>query len=180
MGVRGLKKAIFLDRDGVLNQVKLRDGKPYPPANLQELIIPEDVPDALTLLKSQDYLLVGATNQPDVARGITSRDIVQAIHTQLMALLPLDEIRVCYHDDHDHCLCRKPLPGMLLAAAEEHGIDLTKSIMIGDRWKDIEAGKKAGCQTIWIRSHYKERIPLSADFTTSSLKEAARWIISRR
>lgn len=180
MGVCYLKKAIFLDRDGVLNHVKLKQGKPYPPNNLHELTIPEDVPNALSLLKSEGYLLIGATNQPDVARGVTTRSIVEAIHDVLMAVLPLDEIRVCYHDDIDHCLCRKPLPGMLLAAASDHGIDLTKSIMIGDRWKDIEAGLKAGCQTIWMDCDYEELKPTSADFTAKSLKDAAQWIISRR
>ncbi len=180
MGVCYLKKAIFLDRDGVLNQVILKNGKPYSPANLHELSIPEDVPHALAILKSQGYLLIGATNQPDVARGITTQDAVNSIHEKLMTVLPLDEIRVCYHDDQDHCLCRKPLPGMLLAAAEQHAIDLTKSIMIGDRWKDIEAGKKAGCQTIWMHAHYEERQPTSADFTAYSLQDAMQWIISRR
>src|SRR5690349_519970 len=97
VGVGDLKKAIFLDRDGVLNHVKLKNGKPHPPANLDELVIPEDVPGALSLLKSQGYLLVGATNQPDVARGITTKATVEIMHAKLMNVLPLDEIRVCYH-----------------------------------------------------------------------------------
>lgn len=172
-------KAVFLDRDGVLNNAIIKMGKPYPPADLSELKIPNDVQIALSTLKLQGFLLIGATNQPDVARGKTSRDTVEAIHSTLMTCLPLDDIRVCYHDDADDCLCRKPLPGLLLEAAKEYNIDLQQSIMIGDRWKDIEAGKNAGCKTIWLRSHYDEQEPpRTPDFTTTSLNKAAQWIIS--
>jgi D-glycero-D-manno-heptose 1,7-bisphosphate phosphatase len=171
-------KAIFLDRDGVLNQTIIKMGKPYPPATLSELNIANDVQIALSTLKSHGFLLIGATNQPDVARGTTSRDMVEAIHSTLMTLLPLDGICVCYHDDEDHCACRKPSPGLLLEAAREYEIDLQQSIMIGDRWKDIEAGKNAGCRTIWLRSDYKEPQPKAPDFIASSLSDAAQWIIS--
>lgn len=179
MGVCHLskKKAIFLDRDGVLNKVILKNGKPHPPANLQELSLSDDVHSALNTLKSQGFLLIGATNQPDVARGTTQRDAVEAINKTLMSLLPLTEIRACYHDDADACACRKPLPGLLLTAAEEHGIDLQQSIMIGDRWKDIEAGKNAGCKTIWLRCDYDEiQPPRAPDFIADSLSQAAQWI----
>jgi D-glycero-D-manno-heptose 1,7-bisphosphate phosphatase len=175
-----LKKntAIFLDRDGVLNEAIIKNGKPYSPASLSELTIPTDVKSALNTLKSQGFLLIGATNQPDVARGKTTRDHVEAIHSILMTLLPLDDIRVCYHDDVDHCICRKPSPGLLLEAAKKYDIDLQQSIMIGDRWKDIEAGKNAGCKTIWLRCDYEEPSPPRApDFIASSLREAADWIL---
>jgi D-glycero-D-manno-heptose 1,7-bisphosphate phosphatase len=174
----GKKKAIFLDRDGVLNHAVIKNGKPYPPATLEELSIPNDVEMALNVLKAHDFLLIGATNQPDVARRTTTRETVEAINYQLMSSLPLNDIRVCYHDDHDSCDCRKPLPGLLLQAAEEYDIDLAQSIMVGDRWKDIEAGKNAGCKTIWLRCDYEEpQPPRSPDFVASSLKEAADWII---
>lgn len=178
MGISQVKrKAIFLDRDGVLNNVIIINGKPYPPRSVTELAIPNDALSALTMLKSAGFLLIGATNQPDVSRGTTSRAVVEAINAQLMTQLPLDEIRVCYHDDADQCFCRKPLPGLLLQAAEQHQIDLGQSFMVGDRWKDIEAGQQAGCKTSWIRQSYQEKIPVTSDFTASSLTLVARWIL---
>lgn len=173
-------KAIFLDRDGVLNAAIIKNGKPYPPSSLAELTIPDGVQSALQTLKSSGFLLIGATNQPDVARGTTTKETVEAINAKLLELLPLDEIRVCYHDDHDNCECRKPLPGLLLQAAQEHHIDLQQSIMIGDRWKDILAGQKAGCKTIWINHGYQEKSPDQVDFVTNSLCKAAEWVLSEQ
>lgn len=174
------RKAIFLDRDGVLNAAVIKNGKPYPPASLAEVIIPPEAPQALTMLKDAGFLLLGVTNQPDVARGTTSRNLVEAINQTLMMHLVLDEIRVCFHDDQDHCLCRKPSPGLLLDLANDYCIDLVDSYMIGDRWKDIEAGQRAGCKTIWLDYQYAEKKPSkSPDFTTSTLLDAAGWIISR-
>jgi D-glycero-D-manno-heptose 1,7-bisphosphate phosphatase len=173
-----MRRAIFLDRDGVLNAAVLKNGKPYPPSNLNELQIPADVPGAIASLKAAGFLLLGATNQPDVARGTTSRTTVEAINTHLMQSLSLDEIRVCYHDDADRCFCRKPLPGLLLEAAKTFAVDLTESFMIGDRWKDIEAGDRAGCKTIWINRNYNEKRPeKTPHFEAKNLSEAAAWIL---
>lgn len=172
-----LRKAVFLDRDGVLNNAIIKKGKPYPPASLSELHIAEEALSALQLLKSLDFLLIGATNQPDVARGITDRALVEAINQTLIQQLPLDEIRVCYHDDQDDCACRKPRPGLLEQAAKDYQIDLTQSIMIGDRWKDIAAGQAAKCKTIWLNHDYQESGPKQPpDYETTSLMQAARWI----
>lgn len=172
-----MKRAIFLDRDGVLNQAVIKNGKPYPPASVQELIIPEGVQKALSALKLSGFLLIGATNQPDVARGTTDKATVEAINAALMAALPLDDIRICYHDDKDHCECRKPYPGLLVDAAAELGIDLHQSYMIGDRWKDIEAGQRAGCRTIWLNQGYDEKKPDEPDFIAHNMSEAANWIL---
>lgn len=170
-------KAIFLDRDGVLNRAIIKNGKPYPPASIDELSISEEVLPALTALKSMGFLLIVATNQPDVARGTTLRSNVENINQVLLDKLPLDEIRVCYHDDKDACDCRKPLPGLLLQAARDHGINLHLSFMIGDRSKDIEAGQSAGCKTIWIDYGYQEPAPTKqSDFVAKSLQEAAEWV----
>lgn len=172
MGICGVNKAIFLDRDGVLNAAVVRDGKPYPPASLAELVIPDDVLAALQDFQSQGFLLIGVTNQPDVARGTTSRATVEEINAELLRVLPLLEIRVCYHDDHHGCDCRKPLPGLLLTAAREHEIDLRQSIMIGDRWKDIEAGQRAGCRTVWLKQDYQEKSPEKApDLIVKTMSE---------
>lgn len=172
-----MRRAIFLDRDGVLNDAIVKDGKPYPPSSLQEVAIASDVLPALQALKDQGFLLLGATNQPDVARGKTERSLVETINAELMRQLPLDEIRVCYHDDADQCECRKPAPGLLLQAAAAHQVDLQQSFMIGDRWKDMTAGNKAGCRTIWINRQYNEKQPTGADAVVSSLSEAANWVL---
>jgi D-glycero-D-manno-heptose 1,7-bisphosphate phosphatase len=173
------RKAVFLDRDGVLNYAMYRDGKAYPPASLAELSIPADAALALTRLKENGYLLIGATNQPDVARGSTTKAIVEQINQRLMQALPLDAIKTCYHDNLDYCACRKPLPGMLLEAALTHSIDLSKSYMIGDRDKDIEAGLNAGCKTILIR--YDHTMPMvdTAHYQVTTLTQAADWILSQ-
>lgn len=171
------QKAIFLDRDGVLNKALIRQGKPYAPKDVAELIIPEDVRPALDCLKSLEYKLIVVTNQPDVARGLCSREAVEAINQRLMAQLPLDEVRVCYHDDEDQCTCRKPLPGMLLEAALSHKIQLKKSVMIGDRWRDIDAGYHAGCKTILLQETVlNESLNQPPDFIASSLTQAVHWI----
>lgn len=173
-------KAVFLDRDGVLNAAVVKNGKPYPPQSVSEVVIPEDVLSALTLLKENGYTLIGATNQPDVARGATTKETVEAINQYLMDHLPLDEIRVCFHDDCDGCQCRKPLPGLLTQAARECYIDLKESYMIGDRWKDIAAGQEAGCKTIWLNYQYAEKSPEKApSMIVTSLSEAATWIVGK-
>jgi D-glycero-D-manno-heptose 1,7-bisphosphate phosphatase len=175
-----MNRAVFLDRDGVLNQPVVRDGKPFPPASPEELVILPGVPQALRKLKEAGLLLIGVTNQPDVARGTQRREVVEAIHMALLETLPVDEILVCYHDDRDNCRCRKPLPGLLLEAAENHFIKLGASFMVGDRWRDVEAGQNAGCSTIFIDYGYSERLPKNPpDLTVHSLVEAVDWILPR-
>lgn len=175
-----LWKAVFLDRDGVLNRAIVRNGKPFPPATLSELQIVPDAPMALKDLKALGFLLIGVTNQPDVAQGTLNREVVETINASLLAALPLQEILVCYHDDGDGCDCRKPRPGLLLLAAARHAVDLSSSFMIGDRWKDIEAGRRAGCTTILIDHGYTEIWSgCAADYTVRSLSEAAAWILSQ-
>jgi D-glycero-D-manno-heptose 1,7-bisphosphate phosphatase len=175
----GTKRAVFLDRDGVLNGAIVRDGKPYPPDNIQELQILPGVKDALARLKRSGFLLLVVTNQPDVARGTQRRETVEEMNALLKSELPVDEFRVCYHDDKENCACRKPKPGLLLEAAMEHGIDLGASFMIGDRWRDIDAGAAAGCRTIWIDRAYREKGPTAApDARVRNLSEAADWIIA--
>lgn len=175
-----LRRAVFLDRDGVLNRAIVRNGTPYPPATLAELEILPDAPKALENLKAAGFLLIGVTNQPDVARGTQRREVVDAINAALLAALPLHEMLVCDHDDRDGCDCRKPLPGLLLQAAARYGIDLSSSFMIGDRWKDVETGRRVACATVLIDYGYAEMRPDSApDCRAYSLSEAARWILSQ-
>ncbi len=172
------RRAVFLDRDGVINESVVRDGKPYPPATLAELKVPPDVADALARLKAAGFRLVVVTNQPDVARGTQSRDVVESIHARLRSTLPIDEFRACFHDDVDDCECRKPKAGMLVDAAAGAGVTLSDSFMVGDRWRDIDAGHRAGCRTVFIDRHYNERRPHNPNATVRSLGEAADWILS--
>ncbi len=169
-----MKRAVFLDRDGVINRAVVVEGKPYPPASLNELEILPGVPEAIDALKTHHFCVIAVTNQPDVATGKQSRSVVDAIHARLRGLLNLDDIYTCYHTDSDRCGCRKPLPGMLLEAARQWNLQLTESFMVGDRWRDIEAGQRAGCRTFWVREQqYLEKQPENPTWTVGSLREAS-------
>jgi D-glycero-D-manno-heptose 1,7-bisphosphate phosphatase len=174
-----MRPAVFLDRDGVINRAFVRDGAPCPPSSLQDLQILPSVPDALSALKARGYSLVVVTNQPDVARGTSSRELVDSIHERLSRELDLDAILTCFHDSGDDCECRKPKPGLLYQAAEEFGIDLSSSFMVGDRWGDVEAGRRAGCRTFFIDYGYDERPPRSFDYRVGSLLDASRIILGQ-
>jgi D-glycero-D-manno-heptose 1,7-bisphosphate phosphatase len=177
--IQGGRKAVFFDRDGVLNHAIVREGKPYPPSDLKELRIEEEAPAELNRLISKGFILICVTNQPDVARGIQTREVVESINEAIRKVLPLKDIRVCYHDEADHCRCRKPEPGLLLDSSEEYDIDLSSSFMVGDRWRDIEAGKRAGCRSIWINRGYEERKPDPNDAVfVGSLKQAVDHIVN--
>ena len=180
MGIdAGPHRAVFLDRDGVINRAVVREGKPYPPDAVEDLEVLPGVPEALARLRQAGFRLVVVTNQPDLARGTPQRAVVDAMHARLSAALPLDEFRVCDHDEGDGCRCRKPSPGMLESAAREQGLSLASSFMVGDRWRDVEAGRRAGCTTIFIDYGYAERRPEDPDVIVRSLPEAADWIMSR-
>jgi D-glycero-D-manno-heptose 1,7-bisphosphate phosphatase len=180
MGIdRGVRRAVFLDRDGVINRAFVRDGRPFPPATEAELEVLPGVADALARLRDAGFRLVVVTNQPDVARGTQRRDVIDRMHQRLRAELPIDEFRVCDHDDADRCTCRKPNPGMLEAAARDAGLSLPESFMVGDRWRDIEAGRRAGCAVIFIDRGYHERRPDDPDAIVGSLPEAVDWILKR-
>lgn len=170
-------KAVFLDRDGVLNEAVVRNGKPYPPSNLEQMRMLEGVEQATKLLKLAGFELIVVTNQPDVARGTTSRDAVEHINRHLAERLGIAEFRTCYHDSNDGCNCRKPLPGGILDSAKSRGIDLSRSFMVGDRWRDIEAGQAAGVKTVFIDYGYNEKQPTAYDFKASSLLDAVPFIL---
>jgi D-glycero-D-manno-heptose 1,7-bisphosphate phosphatase len=168
--------AVFLDRDGVINRAFVRNGKPHPPATLEELEILPGVERALLTLKVAGFSLVVVTNQPDVARGTQRRETIDGMHESMAARLPIDEFRVCFHDDRDQCACRKPQPGLLL---DPPTYDVSRSVMVGDRWRDIEAGQRAGVRaTVFIDYHYDERQPAEPTARVSSLEEAAAWILA--
>jgi D-glycero-D-manno-heptose 1,7-bisphosphate phosphatase len=151
-----MRRAVFVDRDGVLNAAVVESGRPHPPASAADLKFLPGVRERLVELKGLDFLLVCVTNQPDVARGTAARASVDEINARVRAEMRLDDLLACYHDDRDGCDCRKPRPGLLLEAAARLGIDLGRSYMIGDRWKDIACGTAAGCATVFVDYRYAE------------------------
>jgi D-glycero-D-manno-heptose 1,7-bisphosphate phosphatase len=176
------KRAVFLDRDGVLNRPIVRDGLPFPPARVEELELYPDVVEGCAHLKRAGFLLVVVTNQPDVGRGTGSCEIVEAMHAHLRAAIPsLDAIEVCFHAGADHgepCECRKPRPGMLLRAAAAHAIDLKQSFLIGDRWRDVDCAHAAGCRAIFIDHGYRENLREKPELTVANFSEAVGAIVN--
>ena len=172
-----MNKAVFLDRDGVVNKAIVKDRKPYPPADLSELEILPQVADGISMLKNMGYKIIVITNQPDVARGTMSKVRVDEINESLKGTLNIDEVICCFHDEKDNCQCRKPKPGMIFEAASKWDIDISKSFMIGDRWRDIEAGKNADVTSILIDYDYDEK-KVEPDFLCADFKSAVEYILN--
>lgn len=174
------RPAVFLDRDGVINRPVVRAGLPYPPGTVEEFDIYEDVPEGCRRLKAAGFVLVVATNQPDVGRGTQSREQVEAIHATMRAALPeIERVEVSYDPGGAGIAAprRKPAPGMLLDAAGALGIELTRSFMIGDRWRDIDCGHAANCRTIFLDRGYREELRTVPDWTVGSFAEAVAIIL---
>lgn len=172
----GLRPAVFLDRDGVLNRAEVRDGKPYAPRRLEEFRLLPGVAAAVAALRDAGFLVVVVTNQPDLGHGLVSPETVAAMHERLRERVPVDAIEVCAHRQEEGCACRKPEPGLLLDAARRLSIDLRRSFMVGDRWHDIVAGRASGCCTVFVDRGYRERRPVEADAVVGSLPAAVRRI----
>lgn len=176
-----LRPAVFLDRDGTLNLQVIRDGKPFPPQTVQDFRLFDDVVPSCRALHAAGFALVVATNQPDVGRGDQAREVVEAMHEKLRSLVPeIERIEVCYDPGRgEESRRRKPAPGMLLDAAEALGLDLGRSWMIGDRWRDVDCGKRAGVRTIFLDFGYDEKLQESPDFVVPSLSAATAIILAR-
>lgn len=178
-GVSVFRKAVFFDRDGVLNQAEVRAGKPCPPHDAEDMIIYPEAISAINYLKEAGYLCLCVTNQPDVARGTRTLANVLAMNERVWRELSLDDLSVCLHDNHHNCACRKPKPGMLIEAADKWGLNLDLCWMIGDRAGDIGAGRSAGCRTIFLERNYRESPPEPpADYNCRTLAEAAAIILN--
>src|SRR5262245_19182227 len=171
------RKAVFLDRDGVIVVPEFGGGRSFAPKRLEDFRLYPQAADSLQGLKRAGFLLAVVTNQPDVGNGVTSRSEVDAMHEMMTRSLPIDAVKACFHGQADDCRCRKPKPGMILAVAEELGIDLRQSFMVGDRASDVEAGRAAGCTTVFIDLGYSEPAPRAHDHIVRSIAEAADVII---
>jgi D-glycero-D-manno-heptose 1,7-bisphosphate phosphatase len=169
-------RALFIDRDGVVNEVILKNGSPCAPWNMEEFKVLPDAPDAIRKAKNLGLLAIICTNQPDVPRGFVSREDVEKMHLQIKEKTPVDDIFVCLHDDIDNCDCRKPKPGMLIKAAKKWDIELSSSFFVGDTWKDISAGKGANCKTFLIKKNYNKTSMPDCDFAVDNLSSAVELI----
>jgi D-glycero-D-manno-heptose 1,7-bisphosphate phosphatase len=173
-------RAVFLDRDGVLNANIERDGRPVAPTQLEQFQLLPGVENAVQRLKDAGFLVVVVTNQPDVSTGRTERATLDAMHELLRSRVAVDEIKACFHVDADNCACRKPKAGMILDAAAQYGIDLQRSYMVGDRWRDVEAGRIAGCATILVDYPGEQDGPCHPDKAVRSLPEAVSYILTQQ
>jgi D-glycero-D-manno-heptose 1,7-bisphosphate phosphatase len=172
-----MRRAVFVDRDGTLNRAPVREGRPRSPETLVEFEILSDVPAAAQRLKAVGLLLIVVTNQPEVSRGRVSRAAIDAMHDVLRRRLLIDDFKVCYETEEQAPRRYKPAPGMLLEAAHEFGIDLAFSYMIGDRWRDVDAGRAAGCRTVFIDRGYVEPLRARPDWIVGSFAEAADVVL---
>jgi D-glycero-D-manno-heptose 1,7-bisphosphate phosphatase len=175
-----LRPAVFLDRDGTLNVQMVRGGMPYAPVRLEDFRLFDGAPEACRALKAAGYALVVATNQPDVGRGEVAQSVIESMNALLLERIPeLDRIEVCYDPGRgETSRRRKPEPGMLLDAAAALGIDLSRSWMVGDRWRDVECGRRAGVRTVFIDFGYSDEVGSVPDFTVKSIGEAVAVIIA--
>lgn len=174
-----MRRAVFLDRDGVINRSLVREGKPFAPVNAAEFELLPGVESALQRLRDAGFLNIVVTNQPDIATGKQRREDLDALHASLKAGLAIDAFKVCIHVDADRCDCRKPKPGLLLEAAREFGIDLGASFMVGDRWRDVSAGQRAGCRNCFFIDYgYAEKRPESPFVVVKSLENSVQYMLS--
>jgi len=173
------KRAVFLDRDGVINEVFLKKKKPVSPHGFEEFRFMKGISGPLEQFRKLGFLNIIVTNQPDIARGLLDIRELEKMHKKIKDKLPIDDIRVCPHDDKDMCACRKPKPGLLIKAAEDWGVELARSYVIGDSRRDIEAGKRAGCITVLLNKRYNNEDEIDSDFRVRRLSEFAKILKNR-
>lgn len=172
------RKAVFLDRDGVINHSLVLNGVPYAPVVVDDFEVYPGVPGSIGLLKQLGFLVIVVTNQPDLATGKQTQASLDLIHQKLINLCLIDDVKICPHTDAHACSCRKPAPGMLLKSAQEWGLDLSESYMVGDRWRDVAAGQAAGCKQIFFVDHgYQEKKPVPPFTLIHSLEECVQIIM---
>ena len=175
----GSRRAVFFDRDGVLNDALVRNGNPHPPDEIADLRLAPGAREAVAALRAAGFVTICVTNQPDVARGTLRAETADAMNAFVREHLGLDDILGCYHDDSDACDCRKPLPGMLVEGARRWTVELARSYMVGDRWRDIDAGHAAGCRTVYVDRSWPERAPeRPPDVSVASIADATTWILA--
>lgn len=172
-----MTSGVFLDRDGVLVREIVVDGVARAPLRLEDFRILDEAPAQVDRLHRAGLRCIVFTNQPEVAKGLLRLDTLEEMHRRLCEATLVDEVAVCPHHDSDDCACRKPRPGMLLEAARGAKIDLGESFVVGDRWRDIDAGRAVGCYSILIERPYSACS--TADARVSKLSSAVDVILAR-
>jgi D-glycero-D-manno-heptose 1,7-bisphosphate phosphatase len=173
------RRAVFLDRDGVINRGIIVGGKTYAPKEISAFEFLPGVSEACEALVSSGFLIVVITNQPDVGRGFQSRDTVEKMHKLIYETLPVHKIFSCFHAQDEGCGCRKPQPGHFYQAADDFGIDLRESYMVGDRASDMLASYRCGCTGYFIDYDLAEPKPEVPHTIVDSLKHAAEKILAQ-
>lgn len=171
------RRAVFLDRDGVLTEAIVRDNRAYAPVTLSEFRLVVDAAEQVARLRAAGLVCIVFTNQPEVARGTLAKNVLEDMHRRLRTEVSVDDVFVCEHDSTEGCDCHKPRTGMIYEAAARWGISVAASFVVGDRWRDIEAGRAAGCYTVLIQRSYSQCS--SADVSVSGLKEAVDVILEQ-
>lgn len=170
-----MKRAVFIERDAILNEVRTGPKHQVPPLTLEEFKINQQAKDPLLKLKGAGFVLVATTNQPGLSRGYQSRRELDRMHEVLRRSFPLDDLMVCPHDETDHCPCRKPRPGLLIEAAFKWHLNLDHSFVISDKWQDAEAARTAGCTSVLLKSPWVGQV--HHDFVLPDLKSIADKIL---
>ncbi len=169
-------KAFFFDRDGIINKSAIKNNKPFSPRYPKDLVLNYELSNFIKKLKEKNYLIIIVTNQPDIKNGKLTNYSLKVINSKIQKYFLVDDIYVCTHGKNDNCMCRKPKPGMLKKAGKKWNIEFEKSYMIGDRWKDIEAGASMNCRTIYIDYNYDEPKPKLYDYKFNSISKMIKEI----
>jgi D-glycero-D-manno-heptose 1,7-bisphosphate phosphatase len=170
---------VFLDRDGVLAEAIVReDGEAYAPTRVKDFVLVADAGAQVQRLRDAGFLCIVFTNQPERAKDLLSQADLDEMHRQMRVAIPLDDVYVCPHDKSEGCRCHKPATGMIDHAVARWGIDVAASYVIGDRWRDVDAGRAAGCYSILIERSYS--VDAQADARVTTLAEAVDTVLRHR
>lgn len=171
-----MKRAVFFERDGILNDVRLGPKHQITPLTLEEFKVNKGAEEPLRGLKAAGFVLIATTNQPGLSRGYLSRRELDRMHDVVRRSFPLDDLMVCPHDENDHCPCRKPRPGLLIEAAFKWHLSLDHSFVVSDKWQDAEAARTAGCTSLLLTSPWVGQV--HHDFVLPDLQAIADKILS--
>jgi D-glycero-D-manno-heptose 1,7-bisphosphate phosphatase len=170
-----MKRCVFIERDGILNEVRVGPKNQIAPLTLEEFKVNASAVAPLRRLKSAGFVLIVTTNQPGLSRGYQSRHELDRMHDLVRRTFPVDDILVCPHDENDHCPCRKPRPGLLIEAAFKWHVNLDHSFVISDKWQDAEAARTAGCTSLLVNSPWVGRV--HHDFVLNDLETIGSKIL---
>lgn len=170
-----MKRAVFIERDAILNEVRVGPKHQISPLTLEEFKVNGEAEAPLRKLKEAGFVLIATTNQPGLSRGYLSRRDLDRMHDLVRRTFPLDDLIVCPHDESDHCPCRKPRPGLLIESAFKWHLSLDHSFVISDKWQDAEAARTAGCTSLLLESPWVGQV--HHDFVLPTLEAIGEKIV---